>query len=80
MDCVLDCPSDKKCAASTCCGPKKEGKDSPHLSSPLSDICRQRTCSTVTGNGDHSEIASDANNDPSVLMESGRLHSARGSV
>lgn len=80
-DCVLDCPSDKKCAASTCCGPKKEGKDSPNLpSNPLADNCRQRTCSHA-GACDHSENDNYViGSDPPALMESGKLYSSRGPV
>jgi len=44
--CALDCPSkDRTCAASTCCGPSKQGRESPQPET--TNDCRQRTSSTV---------------------------------
>lgn len=51
LDCMLDCPPNTRCAASTCCGPTK---DSPPPQSPVfltaGGNCRQRT-STHNLNG-----------------------------
>ncbi|GAB6021249.1 hypothetical protein CHUAL_003864 [Chamberlinius hualienensis] len=74
-DCMLDCPSDKQCAASTCCGGKKEERESPKICSPLLDNCRQRT-GNGTDVGEHLENGScghDLTND----MESGVLYQNR---
>lgn len=52
-DCVLDCPkTDKSCNQATCCGPSKQGRDTPSPGeTPL--MCRQRNSRknpSVTGN------------------------------
>nr|CAG4638582.1 EOG090X09D3 [Cyclestheria hislopi] len=45
--CALDCPSkDRTCAASTCCGPSKQGRDSPN-NELLTSGCRQRSSATA---------------------------------
>ncbi|KAF6216725.1 hypothetical protein GE061_001072 [Apolygus lucorum] len=61
-DCVLDCPkTDKPCTFSTCCGPSKQGRESPtHGESQY--LCRQRTCASTLslpalgGRGELSEM------------------------
>lgn len=49
-DCVLDCPENTNCVAQTCCGPQKEGRESPKMGfcsgGSTSPSCRQRTYST----------------------------------
>ncbi|KAF0763094.1 zinc transporter 1-like [Aphis craccivora] len=47
-DCVLDCPkTDIPCQLQTCCGPSKQGRDTP---SPVDTpyLCRQRNTTSVT--------------------------------
>ncbi|CAI6365843.1 unnamed protein product [Macrosiphum euphorbiae] len=47
-DCVLDCPkTDIQCQLQTCCGPSKQGRDTP---SPVDTpyLCRQRNTTSVT--------------------------------
>ncbi|KAI5703669.1 hypothetical protein M8J75_014778 [Diaphorina citri] len=50
-DCVLDCPkydTEKPCALSTCCGPSKQGRDSPDRSPGETPyLCRQRVASCI---------------------------------
>lgn len=44
-NCVLDCPTNNSCVAQTCCGPQKDGKESPKPDVPngsASPACRQR--------------------------------------
>lgn len=50
VDCVLDCPkTDQPCVLSTCCGPSKQGRDSPSPGdTPY--LCRQRCGSTASFN------------------------------
>merc|ERR1712136_214035 len=46
--CALDCPSkDRTCSASTCCGPSKQGRESPQPEMAIN--CRQRNPSSVAG-------------------------------
>lgn len=49
--CALDCPAkDRTCAASTCCGPSKQGRDSPLIPDiPSANECRQRLTSGPSG-------------------------------
>ncbi|XP_022918613.1 uncharacterized protein [Onthophagus taurus] len=50
-DCILDCPQtvSDSCIMNTCCGPSKEGKDSPSPGdTPY--LCRQRTNTTASNN------------------------------
>ncbi|BES91013.1 Cation efflux family [Nesidiocoris tenuis] len=43
VDCVLDCPkTDKPCTFSTCCGPSKQGRDTPIHDAASQFPCRQR--------------------------------------
>ncbi|XP_015599346.1 zinc transporter 1 [Cephus cinctus] len=48
-DCVLDCPkTDKPCNLATCCGPSKQGRETPSPSeTPY--VCRQRTTTSIGG-------------------------------
>lgn len=44
-NCVLDCPTNNSCVAQTCCGPQKDGKESPvagFLDESVLPTCRQR--------------------------------------
>lgn len=45
-DCILDCPSRTNCVAQTCCGPHKDGQESPRPDAPAGDgeapVLRQR--------------------------------------
>lgn len=75
-DCMLDCPSDKRCAASTCCGVKKEEKESPRICSPLLDNCRQRNGNSLNDNNEHLENG-DCGHDVTLAMESGNLYPNR---
>lgn len=78
-DCMLDCPSDKQCAASTCCGGKKEERESPKICSPLlkdENNCRQRTGINI-GVNDHLENGSCGGHDLTNVMESGNLYQNR---
>ncbi|KAL0273378.1 UNVERIFIED_CONTAM: hypothetical protein PYX00_006059 [Menopon gallinae] len=66
-DCVLDCPkTDQPCVLNTCCGPSKQGRDSPSPGdTPY--LCRQR-CGSAASFSRIQALQSD--------MESGHLLSA----
>uniref|UniRef100_A0A8D8LKA6 Zinc/cadmium resistance protein n=1 Tax=Cacopsylla melanoneura TaxID=428564 RepID=A0A8D8LKA6_9HEMI len=83
-DCVLDCPksdTEKPCALSTCCGPSKQGRDSPDRSPGETPyLCRQRvaSCINLSSTGtpviDHRQGVSKAHSE----MERGALLSGSG--
>ncbi|XP_050521017.1 zinc transporter 1 [Daktulosphaira vitifoliae] len=67
-DCVLDCPkTDIPCQLQTCCGPSKQGRDTP---SPVDTpyLCRQRN-TTVISTTDYTQAGSSQENE----MEYGAL-------
>lgn len=57
-DCVLDCPrsdnSDDNCVKNTCCGPSKQGRDTPSPNN-TPNICRQRN-SVANSIGENEEM------------------------
>ncbi|XP_059484209.1 proton-coupled zinc antiporter SLC30A1 [Neocloeon triangulifer] len=66
--CELDCPkTDKPCALSTCCGPSKQGRDTPSPGdTPYT--CRQRTSAALGSLGNLQKESQQVNE-----MESGHL-------
>ncbi|XP_025410928.1 zinc transporter 1 isoform X2 [Sipha flava] len=69
-DCVLDCPkTDIPCQLQTCCGPSKQGRETP---SPVDTpyMCRQRNTTSVTIDATN---CSQTGNTQESEMESGAL-------